>query len=80
MLSTAIEPHFISLVVICGMIHIFTQSGGILTQLVDAVTGTEQYNIPVALCKRPGVGQWYYGKEAVKALKHPNKPYPSILS
>ncbi|MCR5755587.1 MAG: ABC transporter permease subunit, partial [Acetatifactor sp.] len=34
-------PHFISLVVICGMIHIFTQSGGIVTQLVDFITGTE---------------------------------------
>ncbi|WP_026507100.1 ABC transporter permease [Butyrivibrio sp. MC2013] len=33
-------PHFISLVVICGMIHIFTQPGGIVTQLVDAITGT----------------------------------------
>ncbi|MDE6976512.1 MAG: sugar ABC transporter permease, partial [Lachnospiraceae bacterium] len=38
-------PHFISLVVICGMIHIFTQSGGILTQLVDAVTGTEHASL-----------------------------------
>ncbi len=35
-------------------------------ETVSAVTGTEQYNIPVALCKRKGVGQWYYGKEAVK--------------
>ena len=34
-------PHFISLVVICGMIHIFTQSGGIVTELVNAITGKE---------------------------------------
>lgn len=34
---------------------------------VSAMAGTEQYNIPAALCKRTGVGQWYYGKEAVKA-------------
>ena len=34
-------PHFISLIVICGLIHIFTQSGGILTQLVNWITGTE---------------------------------------
>ncbi len=33
---------------------------------VSAVAGTEQYNIPAVLCKRRGVGQWYYGKEAVK--------------
>lgn len=32
-------PHFISLVVVCGMIHIFTQPGGILTNLVGAFTG-----------------------------------------
>ena len=35
-------------------------------ETVSAVTGTEQYNIPAVLCKRAGVGQWYYGKEAVK--------------
>lgn len=36
---------------------------------VSAVTGSEQYNIPAALCKRNGVGQWYYGKEAIKYAK-----------
>lgn len=35
-------------------------------ETVSAVAGTEQYNIPAVLCKRQGVGQWYYGKEAVK--------------
>ncbi len=35
-------------------------------ETVSAVTGTEQYNIPTVLCKRKGVGQWYYGKEALK--------------
>ncbi|RKI93277.1 hypothetical protein D7V94_04760 [Parablautia intestinalis] len=35
-------------------------------ETVSAVTGTEQYNIPTVLCKRKGVGQWYYGKEAIK--------------
>lgn len=35
-------------------------------ETVSAVAGTEQYNIPAVLCKRAGVGQWYYGKEAVK--------------
>ena len=43
----------------CGM-------GETEPETVSAVTGTEQYNIPVALCKRSGVGQWYYGKVAVK--------------
>ena len=35
-------------------------------ETVSAVAGGEQYNIPMALCKRKGVGQWYYGKEAIK--------------
>lgn len=35
-------------------------------ETVSAVAGTEQYNIPALLCKRSGVGQWYYGKEAIK--------------
>ena len=30
------------------------------------VVGTEQYNIPTMLCKRKGVNQWFYGKDAVK--------------
>lgn len=38
-------------------------------ETVSAVTGTEQYNIPTILCKRTGVGQWYYGREAVKFVK-----------
>ena len=27
-------------------------------QTVSSVAGTEQYNIPVVLCKRKGVNQW----------------------
>lgn len=38
-------------------------------ETVSAVTGTEQYNIPAVLCKRAGVSQWYYGKEAIKFAK-----------
>ncbi|MCM1135695.1 MAG: DUF5716 family protein [Clostridium sp.] len=38
-------------------------------ETVSAVAGTEQYNIPVVLCKRQGVGQWYYGREALKFAK-----------
>lgn len=30
------------------------------------VTGTEIYNIPMVLCKRKSVNQWYWGKEAIK--------------
>ena len=28
--------------------------------------GGEQYSIPTAMCKRREVGQWFYGREAVK--------------
>lgn len=38
-------------------------------ETVSAVAGTEQYNIPAVLCKRAGVGQWYYGKEALNFAK-----------
>lgn len=37
-------------------------------QTISLVTGMEQYNIPTVLSKRPHVGQWYYGKEALKTL------------
>lgn len=33
---------------------------------VATVVGTKQYNIPTVLCKRKGVNQWFYGKDAVK--------------
>ncbi|MDF2588840.1 MAG: sugar transporter permease [Anaerocolumna sp.] len=34
-------PHFISLVVVCGMIHIFTADEGVITQIVEFITGRE---------------------------------------
>lgn len=33
---------------------------------VATVVGTKQYNIPTMLCKRKGVNQWFYGKDAVR--------------
>ena len=35
-------------------------------ETVATVVGTKQYNIPTVLCKRKGVNQWFYGKDAVK--------------
>lgn len=35
-------------------------------ETISATMGMEQYNIPTALCKRKGVNQWFYGKEALK--------------
>lgn len=34
-------PHFISLVVVCGIIHIFVADEGVVTQLVQFITGKE---------------------------------------
>ncbi|MBB3108834.1 putative aldouronate transport system permease protein [Paenibacillus phyllosphaerae] len=34
-------PHFISLVVVCGMIHIFTADEGVVTQILQLITGKE---------------------------------------
>ncbi len=34
-------------------------------ETVPVVAGTQQYNIPTVLCKRTGVNQWIYGREAL---------------
>lgn len=34
---------------------------------VATVIGTKQYHIPTVLCKRKGVNQWLYGKDALKS-------------
>lgn len=41
-------------------------AGGGLPETVSTVAGGENYNIPMALCKRRGVNQWFYGREACK--------------
>lgn len=47
-------PHFISLVVLCGMIYIFTQPNGVLTQMVGFFTGhTDQSLLGVSRYFRP---------------------------
>ncbi|HKM35083.1 MAG TPA: DUF5716 family protein [Lachnospiraceae bacterium] len=35
-------------------------------ETLSVVTGGENYNIPTMLCKRQGVNQWFYGKDAIK--------------
>ncbi len=44
----------------------YCQPDGSMAETVSSVAGTEQYNIPTVLCKRKGVNQWFYGKEALK--------------
>lgn len=36
---------------------------------LSSVMGAQVYNIPLALCKRPGVNQWFYGAEALRFEK-----------
>lgn len=36
---------------------------------ISTVAGSELYQIPLSLCKRRGIGQWYYGKEAETVMK-----------
>lgn len=35
-------------------------------ETISVVAGEEEYSIPTVLCKREGVNQWFYGREAVK--------------
>ncbi len=32
----------------------------------EQITGSQVFNIPMVLCKRRGVNQWFYGREALK--------------
>ncbi len=34
-------------------------------ETLSLVVGAQDYNIPTALCKRKGVNQWFYGREAM---------------
>ncbi|MBR5798618.1 MAG: hypothetical protein IKY23_01010 [Lachnospiraceae bacterium] len=47
----------------------FCAPDGSDAETISSVAGTEQYNIPTILCKRPGVNQWFYGKEAIKYIR-----------
>lgn len=37
---------------------------------ISTVAGSEIYQIPIALCKRKGIGQWYYGRDALMMMEH----------
>lgn len=36
---------------------------------LSSVAGEESYNVPTVLCKRIGVNQWFYGKEALRCAQ-----------
>lgn len=40
--------------------------GGDNPETLSIVAGSENYNISTVLCKRNGVNQWFYGKEAIR--------------
>lgn len=35
-------------------------------ETISSVAGSENYSIPLVLCKRAGVNQWFYGQEAIR--------------
>lgn len=41
-------------------------------ETLSLVAGQENYKIPSVLCKRQGVNQWFYGKEAVRYAQKQN--------
>lgn len=41
-------------------------------ETISLVAGAEQYQIPVALCKRHEVNQWFYGREALRQAQENN--------
>lgn len=44
----------------------YAVSAGGEVETLSLVAGEEVYNIPTVLCKRRGVNQWFYGKEAIR--------------
>ena len=48
-------------------------------ETVSSVAGTQMYNIPTMLAKRPGVGQWFYGKEAVRYSENEGIPVNDLV-
>lgn len=44
----------------------FSASGDGNVETLSQVAGEEKYNIPMALCKKYGSNQWFYGREALR--------------
>lgn len=44
----------------------YMRSGMEAPEMAEQVIGSEVFNIPMILCKRVGVNQWFYGREAIK--------------
>lgn len=48
----------------CQISYAFSETGEVET--LSQVAGAESFNIPTVLCKRTGLNQWYYGKDALR--------------
>lgn len=48
----------------CQISYAFSDTGEVET--LSQVAGAQSFNIPTVLCKRPGVNQWFYGKDALR--------------
>ncbi|MBE5883712.1 MAG: hypothetical protein E7291_04770 [Lachnospiraceae bacterium] len=48
----------------CQISYCTSESDNVET--ISSVAGAEVFNIPTVLCKREGVNQWFYGKEAIR--------------
>lgn len=48
----------------CQISYAASETGEVET--LSQVAGAQIYNIPTVLCKRSGVNQWFYGKEALR--------------
>ncbi len=51
----------------CQISYAFEKAGKILSEpeTYAAVPGSEEYDLPLAICRVPSAGQWYHGSEAV---------------
>ena len=47
----------------------YCNAAGDQVETVSSVAGAESFSIPTVLCKKVGVNQWYYGKEAIEYAK-----------
>lgn len=47
----------------------YCDMAGEQVETVSSVAGAESFSIPTVLCKKVGVNQWYYGKEAIQYAK-----------
>ena len=58
----------------------YIQSDMSSPQTLSQVVGEEDYSIPMVMCKRPGVNQWYFGKEAVSySVQNQVEPLTGLL-